>query len=180
MRTRREIEEKVSELLSKHRITSPAVDVQRIAEFEGLPVIENMLNSDVSGALIRTGLRSAIAVNGKHHNNRKRFTIAHELAHHLLCHIAEGEDHIDWEFSILRRDRRSSEASDVQEIEANMFAANLLMPRSLLTADIHALMSTQGQVELSEDRISMLSQRYRVSSAAMKFRLINLGFMPPY
>src|SRR5262249_28738549 len=135
---------------------------------------------DVSGALIRSELGVAIAVNASQHANRIRFTIAHELAHYLLEHIADGEDHVDWDFSIIRRDARSSTASDSREIEANMFAANLLMPRSFLDADLALFVGADRRINLTDDRTRYLASRYRVSEAAMSFRLINLGYLPPY
>ncbi|CAN5608736.1 ImmA/IrrE family metallo-endopeptidase [soil metagenome] len=180
MRTRREIEGRVEELLAKHSVTGPAVDVEALAISEGLPVIEHPFPGDVSGALIRSEVGSAIAVNGSQHVNRIRFTIAHELAHFLLEHTGDNEDHVDWDFSIIRRDTRSSTASDVREIEANMFAANVLMPRSFLDKDIALLVGADGKVQLPEERTKILAARYRVSETAMSFRLINLGYKPPY
>jgi Zn-dependent peptidase ImmA (M78 family) len=179
MRTRRDIEEKVTDLIVKHKISGPAVAVDTIATAEGLPVIEHPFGGDVSGALIYTGGAAAIAVNGTQHSNRKRFTIAHEMAHYLLKHQPDGEDHIDWKFSILRRDGKSSEASNTNEIEANIFAANLLMPRQFLHADLSAQAGLNGEVEISADLIRVLAAKYRVSETAMNFRLINLGYLPP-
>src|ERR1700733_14736484 len=167
MRTRREIESRVSDLLVKHAIISPAVDVEGIARAEGVTIIEHPFPGDVSGALIRNELGSAIAVNASQHSNRVRFTIAHELAHFLFNHTGDNEDHVDWDFSIIRRDRKSSEASDTREIEANMFAANLLMPRQFLDKDVALLVSADGKVQLPDDRVRSLASRYRVSEAAM-------------
>src|SRR5260370_41830664 len=128
MRTRRDIENLVEQLLQKHGISEAPVPVHTIAKSEGLSVVEASLNAEVSGALVRTQGLSGIAVNSSHHPNRRRFTVAHELSHFLLDHKGK-EDHIDWQFTIIRRDGVSSEASDFQEIEANFFAASLLMPK---------------------------------------------------
>ena len=178
MSTRREIEETVSGLLKRHQIYGAPVPVDRIATEEGLPIIEHALQGEVSGALISSNGVSAIAVNSAHHLNRRRFTIAHELAHSKLCHKGD-QDHIDWKFTVLRRDGKSSEASDVQEIEANMFAANLLMPREFLSKDLKLQAGSNGEVELSNEQLSALARKYQVSETAMNFRLINLGLISP-
>jgi Zn-dependent peptidase ImmA (M78 family) len=177
MRTRREIEEKVAELLSKHGVGEAPVRVDLLARAEGLQIVESAFDGDVSGALLRSSGVTGIAVNAKQHPNRKRFTIAHELAHYLLAHTTE--DHIDWQFSILRRDEKSSDASDSREIEANTFAANLLMPKDFLRADLGRYTNFRGEVELDDAARQALARRYMVSEMAMTFRLINLGFLAP-
>jgi len=73
-------------------------------------------------------------------------------------------------FRINLRSPSSSRAEDVQEIEANAFAASLLMPQLFLQKDI-------ASIELDfEDpsRILPLAQKYGVSVQAMTFRLLNL------
>jgi Zn-dependent peptidase ImmA (M78 family) len=178
MSTRREIEETVSGLLMKHQIFGSPVPVERIATDEGLPIIEHALPGDVSGALISSKGVSAIAVNSANHMNRRRFTIAHELAHAKLGHKGD-HDHIDWTFTVLRRDGKSSEATDVQEIEANTFAADLLIPREFLLKDLKLLVKSNGEIELSNVQLLALARKYQVSETAMKFRLINLGLISP-
>jgi Zn-dependent peptidase ImmA (M78 family) len=178
MRTRGEIEERVAELLQKHSISSIPVPVDAIAVAENVLVLEQTFNGDLSGALIKSNGLSAIAVNGAHSSNRKRFTIAHELGHHLLTHKGD-EDHVDWEFTVLRRDGKSSEASNAQEIEANIFAACLLMPKASLSADLKIQTSPNGVIDLARDQIAALARKYQVSEIAMNYRLINLGFLSP-
>lgn len=178
MRTRRDIEEHVEQLLQKHGITKAPVSVDLIAKSEGLPIIESSLKAEVSGALIQSQGISGIAVNSSHHPNRRRFTIAHELAHFLLEHKGQ-EDHIDWQFTIIRRDGVSSEASDFQEIEANFYAASLLMPKQMIRADVSQNMRYNGEPEASDDEIQLLARKYQVSESAMRYRLINLGLLSP-
>jgi Zn-dependent peptidase ImmA (M78 family) len=177
MRTRREIEEKVADLLSKHGVGEAPVRVDLLARAEGLQIVEAAFDGDVSGALVRSAGVAGIAVNAKQHPNRRRFTIAHELAHYLLAHTTE--DHLDWQFSILRRDEKSSEASDAKEIEANAFAANLLMPKEFLKGDLKRYINFRGELELDDAAIQTLARKYMVSEMAMTFRLVNLGFVAP-
>jgi Zn-dependent peptidase ImmA (M78 family) len=177
MRTRREIEEKVAALLKKHGVGEAPVRVDLLARAEGLQIVESAFDGDISGALVRSSGIAGIAVNAKQHPNRKRFTVAHELAHFLLDHTTE--DHVDWQFTILRRDERSSEASDAREIEANAFAANLLMPKDFLRADLKRYANFRGELELDVAARQALARKYMVSEMAMTFRLVNLGFMSP-
>jgi Zn-dependent peptidase ImmA (M78 family) len=176
---RSDIEVRIAELLNKHGITRVPIPLEMIAQGEGIPVVEMPFKSDVSGALIRSQGMSGIAVNAAQHPNRKRFTIAHELAHFLLDHKAQDEDHIDWKFTIIRRDGISSEASDAQEIEANAFAACLLMPAQYLRADLNNRVGFNGEAELDEPQIQALAHKYRVSVEAMRYRLVNLGLIFP-
>jgi Zn-dependent peptidase ImmA (M78 family) len=174
MRNRPDIEGLVASLLERHSITDPPVPVERIASAEGVPIIETVYGGDVSGALIRANGLVGIAVNAAHHPNRRRFTVAHELAHFKLEH--EGE-HVDRDFTVLRRDGKSSEANDSLEIEANAFAACLLMPRAFLLRDLRA--NFNGDFDSSDEHLGAIAKRYRVSVSALKYRLINLGLISP-
>ncbi|WP_263367524.1 ImmA/IrrE family metallo-endopeptidase [Edaphobacter bradus] len=176
---RRDIEKRAAQLLQHHGVSQAPIPIKEIAEAEGLVVVEMSFNGDISGALIRNHGSSGIAVNATQHTNRKRFTIAHELAHYLLDHKDKDEDHIDWKFTVIRRDGKSSEASDVQEIEANTFAACLLMPSHFLRADLNNQIGFNGEADLDDAHIKAMAKKYRVSEMALRFRLANLGLIPP-
>jgi Zn-dependent peptidase ImmA (M78 family) len=178
MRTRREIEEKVSLLLTKHDIREAPVPVDVIARQEGLRIVASAFNGDVSGALLRSDGVAGIAVNANQSSTRKRFTIAHELAHFLFDHRPD-EDHLDWEFTVLRRDEKSAEGTDTREIEANAFAANLLMPKEFLRRDLTQFLNRNGVLELGDSERMTLARKYRVSDIALTYRLVNLGFISP-
>jgi Zn-dependent peptidase ImmA (M78 family) len=166
----------VQQLLRKHHVSQPPIPVDAIARAEGLKILETSLAGDVSGALVRSKGLSGIAVNNQHHPNRRRFTIAHELGHHALNH--EGKDnHIDWRFTVIRRDGVSSEASDSQEIEANFFAASLLMPKDLLRSDLASRLGYDAESGISDAEIQILARKYQVSDTALKYRLMNLGLL---
>ena len=173
--TRRQIEQQVFDLLNEHGIDAVPVPVEAIARAEGLPIVETDMEADVSGALIRSGNLQGIAVNSSQAPVRKRFTVAHELAHFLLNHI--DKDHVDWHFTVIRRDGRSSEAEDDQEIAANFFAASLLMPKHLLRKDVERQRRFDGEVHFEESDVTLLAKKYKVSEQAMRYRLQNLGFM---
>jgi Zn-dependent peptidase ImmA (M78 family) len=174
--TRREIEAKVDSLLREHGVDAVPVPVEAIARASGLPIVEADMEADVSGALVRSGRVQGIAVNANQAHVRKRFTVAHELGHHVLNHV--DSDHLDWQFTVIRRDGRSSEAEDDREIAANFFAASLLMPKGWLRQDVERSRRFDGEVRLDEDDIHSLARKYKVSETAMRYRLQNLGFIP--
>jgi Zn-dependent peptidase ImmA (M78 family) len=164
----RRIRQKVAQLLRDSRIVRPPVPVEAIAEKLGLKVRYAPLEGDLSGALVREDGQAYIGVNSLHHLNRRRFTIAHELGHYVLHKGIKL--HVDTDFRVNWRDNESSKAINPDEIEANRFAAELLMPTDFLVKDIDALK------DVNQSTIDSLAKRYRVSSQAMKIRLGNFGF----
>lgn len=178
-----QVEDRVRQILRERRIIAPPVPVTRIAQSLGAAIRKEPFEgeTDVSGALDRSGPVPIIGINSNHHPVRQRFTIAHEIGH-LLFHA--GPLHVDPAHQVgvvpnvaaagptlrLRRDKVSSQATDSREIEANRFAAALLMPQDFLGADLAGT-----NLPLSTDEIQRLARRYYVSQQAMTFRLMNLG-----
>lgn len=80
---------------------------------------------------------------------------------------------MDRDFRLHWRNSNSSKGIDWEEIEANRFAASLLMPESLLRGDLARFM------QLDLKAIQKLADLYHVSRTAMQYRLINLGILPP-
>jgi hypothetical protein len=70
------------------------------------------------------------------------------------------------------RDHRSSLATDREEIEANRFAAALLMPPDFVEAQVLRVMK-RGLGEIAT--IDALARKFGVSPQAMEIRLTNLG-----
>jgi Zn-dependent peptidase ImmA (M78 family) len=166
---------KAAELLEEGRVTKAPVPVKRLATLRGAVIRYQPFEEDgqhLSGMVRRLPDGSAvIGVNALHHTKRQRFTIAHELGH-LLLHKDESI-HVDKQFLVDRsrllgkRDRVSSQAEDPKEIEANQFAAELLMPRAFLLADLRG-----RRIDLESGEIAQeLAGRYQVSVHAMTIRL---------
>ncbi len=162
------------QVLQAARVDKPPVPVERLARRFGAEVRFEPLDGDLSGMLFREGDRAIVGVNALHPKSRQRFTIAHELGH-LQLHDHSGI-HIDHKFPVARlRDERSSQAIDPEEIQANRFAAELLMPAAMLEADLDGL--TDDTVDYDDDElVRQLAGRYQVSTQAMAFRLVNLGY----
>lgn len=172
MRRSEKIQEQVRKILKQNNIQRPPVPVEQIAESYGIEVRYEPAEEELSGALIRKDRsKVVIGVNSFHHPNRQRFTIAHEIAHFLLH---EGiKVHVDQDFRVNLRDEQSSKAISWEEIEANGFAAELLMPTEFITRD------TQRFQTFDEHTKQRLANRYRVSKHAMGLRLANLGLDSP-
>ena len=126
------IERLVIELLERGDVREPPIDVEKLAKQAGASIHYENFDDDVSGVLIRNEGGSAIGVNTSHSRVRRRFTIAHELGH-LLLH--DGVPiRVDKSFRVNWRKSTSPKPRDIEEIEANAFAATLLMPEMMITA----------------------------------------------
>jgi len=149
--------------------TQSYVDVELVAKRLKLAVVRSPLGDDISGMLVTKTGTTTICVAKDHHPNRQRFTIAHEIGHHVLRHLFAGEHvHVD---RVIMRNSRSSEGTDVREIEANQFASCLLMPEHMVQHHIPALKSQD-----IEDVVRQLAKQFKVSEQAMAFRLSTLGY----
>lgn len=152
-------------------IRKPPIPVEKIARKLGLEVRYEPLQGDLYGALVRGDGENYIGVNSLNHPNRRRFTIAHELGHFVLH---EGiKVHVDKGLRVNWRDEESSQAVSDEEMEANRFAAELLMPLQFLSRDIEKLKSVR------QETIALLANRYRVSTQAMRIRLGSFGYILP-
>jgi Zn-dependent peptidase ImmA (M78 family) len=81
--------------------------------------------------------------------------------------------HVDRRYEIQRRDNKSKEGTDNDEKEANLFAAELLMPEEFLHRDLAEL----GGIDLADEtELKKLAVRYQVSPQALAFRLAYLGY----
>lgn len=146
----------------------PPVDLKLVADVVDAEIRYLDLKDDISGILYRQKDHRVIVVNKNHAPARQRFSIAHEVGH-LALHRGE-EVHVDQGFRINLRDPRSATAEDAEEIEANAFAANLLMPSAWLHRDVK-----DETLDLADEtEIKRLAERYGVSKQAMIFRLAAL------
>jgi hypothetical protein len=151
-------DERAGALLRRYRelYGGPAlpVPVESIAEdLLGLSVEEVEL--DVSGMLVPAERR--ILVNASESEPRRRFTIAHELGH-WVCQCLEGTS-----APVYCRPKDVSRAADrALEREANVFAAELLMPEDAVREEFGGNAST-------------VVRRFGVSGEAMQWRLFSFG-----
>lgn len=169
VRTKRAAE-KAEKLVAELQIRSIPVDVNQVAEALGLMILYQSLGDDVSGLLVTQGDTATICVHESHPAVRQRFTIAHEIAHFYLKHQFEpGEQvHVDEGWKISARGPLAALGLDRQEIEANQFAASLLMPETLIRERLKQI----GRP--SDVAVSELARQFKVSEQAMAIRLTTL------
>lgn len=118
------------------------------------------LIDDISGKIERTSENNyVITVNGNHHENRQRFTIAHELGHYFLGHGNKQDT-----FETMYRNGDLNH----EEMEANTFAAELLMPSGIIRYYVF---------EENIADINILARKFWVSNQAMLIRLQHLGII---
>jgi Zn-dependent peptidase ImmA (M78 family) len=151
------------------------VPVQKIAR-QFAHVLGQTLPDEISGVLVplASPLRGkvwTIVYNSHHSRVRQRFTIAHELGHLLLHSFTVP--HADHGFKLRFRNAESSEGSVLEEIEANQFAAELLMPRELVVAEAGRLGLDYADPD-GED-LAVLAETFKVSKLAISIRVGNLA-----
>jgi Zn-dependent peptidase ImmA (M78 family) len=162
-----EVRKDAEQYLASLKIAQPPIPVEKIAALMGAQIQYVPFDGELAGMLVRKEGEIFIGVNSLHHANRQRFTVAHELGH--LCYH-EGEVHVDRKLQLNRRDQTSSLAIDPDEIEANRFAAELLMPFKMLVVDLEA-----RAIDIEDDaEIKFLAERYQVSTQAMTHRITNV------
>lgn len=165
----KDIDRRATELLQKLNLFHAPVEVEAVAKHLGAELVFDELEDDVSGFLLKEHGTSTIAVNKLHHPNRQRFTLAHECGH-LFLHADKG-DRLWLDRALFFRDASSSSGDQLAEIQANQFAAGLLMPEDLV------LDAVGKDHTISEFDIVRLAMRFEVSERAMTFRLVSLGLI---
>ena len=163
-------------ILDEHSVARAPVNVTRIAK-QYAQVIETPLDDEISGMLIPDAGSWVIAVNANHALVRRRFTLAHELGH-LRLHDFTAP-HADGNFKIRFRDERSSKGSAIEEIEANQFAAELLMPRRLVLGELEgAGLDYASAIDPDSAAFAALVKRlaatFEVSQQALTIRLSSI------
>ena len=108
----------------------PPIDPEAIAEALGVEVVYGDFSEEmrdrISGYLEPE--QNLIVVNSAIHPNRMTFTIAHELAHHILHRDYANSD----KYRVFTRMNDYDTTKPDEEREADAFAASLLVPLPML------------------------------------------------
>jgi Zn-dependent peptidase ImmA (M78 family)/DNA-binding XRE family transcriptional regulator len=147
------------ELLAQSGVTTPPIPVEKLARRCGINVKDAPFGNEISGVLLELDSGPVIGFNAEHPSTRQRFTIAHELGHFLLSH----HDHFHIDLSDLAGHGEPPGYDWRDERAANEFAAELLMPASLVT-----------QAYGEDPDLPRLAAKFKVSKEALGFRLVNL------
>lgn len=174
----REAKDMAKKILSDYNLKTP-IDINKVARILGVKIKEYTVEDEDFGRSNISGFikmenkegKPIIIVNPGQSEERKSFTIAHELGHFLL-HRNSGL-HIDTSTSgIFFRDEKSSQAVDINEIQANQFAAELLMPTDEVREKLVFKVVEEGK-DL-DDATKELCEHYKVSATAMAIKVGSL------
>lgn len=159
-----ELDESILDIIERYTEKAP-VDVRGLAKELGLSIEEKQMEDDISGSIEKMNAQYKITVNDAHSENRKRFTIAHELGHFMLHDRLINNGIYDDKLYRSYENRRNKNVNDFHETEANVFAANLLMPADL----VYKLINEKNL------NCAQLAENLQVSKQAMEIRLESLS-----
>lgn len=154
------IDEKAQELRVSWKLgIDPIPSVTNLLEDKGIKVVEADLPERINGlacTIERAGLENsgeAIVVSSRTNVERKRFNLAHELAHRVI--LETGSESIKLEKAM------------------NRFAGAFLVPKEHLLEEVGAI-----RHGMTYHEIIRLKHAYGVSAAAMLMRLGQVGILP--
>ncbi len=184
-----EIEQLAMDLLDENKITdNPGKHLDVIAKRERITVLPfKDWPPETCGKILYINNEPVIFYNENHDIKMVNFTIAHELGHYFLKHLENQQA----EIICMNRDlQKSDDRKDPHEVEANFFAACLLMPLNLLMPAFAAFMEWNERYNgvLYVDKqpcnfrdykccIHRMQIHFWASETAIRYRLINLGWM---
>lgn len=150
------------DLIAELQIEEPReIAVEKIAAFKGAPVRFAPL-AGCDGRMSRAdGLAIITVRNSIERVGQQRFVIAHELGHVLLHPNIRQIDEVD-----AKQTRNFSLRQEPEELEANYFAAEILMPRVFFAGDAE-------RTEPTWDSITTLAQKYQTTRSATAIRYIH-------
>jgi len=162
-----EIEAFARQTLLDHGMYSIPVDPVVLANRLGIKVSNAVFSeSSLSGMIAKRDNNVSLLVNSNDLPYRKRFTIAHELGHSLL-HLHSDGEFIDTEVDLFRADNSDNTGKAyLNEIEANQFAAALLMDAEYV-----------NKYWKEFNSLEKLASIFKVSESAMGIRLSSLGLI---
>lgn len=156
--------EKARNILLMYRIIQAPIDIKKIAKLLGFEIVPFDFPDTISAVIRINGTTKVIGVNKNHVEARQRFSIAHELGHYLSGH----ENFTHEKKIVVDPERKYLDPQYREEQESDDFAAELLMPESMLKKDV-----LEKDIEVSE-----LAKKYDVSEQAMLIQLVNLKLVP--
>ncbi len=161
-------------ILEKYDLLELPVDPFKLARIENIDIynasFKKMDGDYVLGAIQKDENEDiSIYINERDPYTRKRFTLAHELGHYYLGHLNGHEN------QIVELERNAGyNTYNTLEIQANQFAASLLMEKNSVIEYYNILKKSNHAFSYI---LTTLSNIFGVSQQAMNFRLKNLGLI---
>ena len=146
-------------LLKEAKLDSPPISLQKLGDYLKTKYDLELrgirdFSDKTSGATVTVDGNPTIAFNKNHRWCRRRFTIAHEIGHYMM---KTGHENIE----------PALDGTDSIEVEANEFAAELLMPLKEFKKDCK-----NGITSIDE-----IAEKYQVSKEAAGWRLVHSGVL---
>jgi len=141
---------------------SRPIDVFGIAQRLGLWLMAQPLDR-LYGAYVRNAEQAGVLVNSQHPESLQRFTVAHEIGHHILGHGHTADD---------QANVSAFTGTALEEAQAQTFASSLLLPLPLINRTVREL--SPGR-ELSASEVYMFSRQTGVSYTAAVWTLLSRG-----
>ena len=154
-------------LLKELNINTYPINLKNIIETLGIEYQEKYFeNNEFGGCLINNKDAYCMIINASClYEARKCFTIAHELGHYWIpTHQVDS-------YKCLATDINNFLTKEEQELEANIFAAELLMPKEIFSKDISKLSPCMNS-------ILKLSDKYGTSLTSTALRFVKLTLEP--
>jgi Zn-dependent peptidase ImmA (M78 family) len=153
-------------LRHREQLGFQALDIWALLERLGVAVAIRDFGRDSGDGLYLWEQGDAlIVVNQSSRPSRQRFTAAHELGHHEM-HRFEAEQ-------LLFADQNIFGSQDVQEVEANAFAAYLLAPDE----GIRQRLGEHRGDAITPEMVIELMGTFELSYESMTWRLLNTGLI---
>lgn len=160
---RSQIERRAKEILVQHGLYAVPVDPVDLASKLGIAVHNAKFADDsLAGLIAKRAGHTQILVEQSDPPYRKRFSIAHEIGHHFM-HLPNDGEIVDKRVDMFREKLTVAAARSEQrnrEIEANWFAAALLMPEELVR-----------ECWAENPSVIILARLFNVSEEAMGYRI---------
>lgn len=170
-----EIEEKAFQLLKDYNCLETPINIKSLIKKLGIKLSPYDLGEDVSGVLVIDRGNHKIGYNSTESLVRQRFTLAHEVGHFILhCNDKNEGLFVDHTKYMFRKGSPNSKEYRL-EMQANQFAAALLMPEKLINREV-AYLNAEYEFISDHDLIERLAKTFKVSEISMTYRLNNLGY----
>lgn len=161
---------KAQELLDKFGLDD-IIDIPMSDFVSGIDLIymeEPLKNCD--GEIIFGDKKTIIKVDSQiEFEQRKRFVAAHEIGHAVMHHNMSLSDDIFSNFNLFKNVEKQLRSGQ-QEVEANLFASELLMPTRLF--------KKEAKGKFSPLLIKQLSEKFNCSLTAVSFKYMEMNLHP--
>jgi Zn-dependent peptidase ImmA (M78 family) len=166
----------IETILLKHKVP---VNIEEQIRSEGIILNKSYLDFEkgICGELKKENGKFIINISWADHYYRKRFTMAHELGHFVLHKDLIG-DGVDDNKEYKKLYRANNKITNSQEVEANDYAAKVLMPEEAIIALAkltEIIKLVKGEIDIDLLWLDYLSKKFQVSKEAFTIRLAKLS-----